>query len=201
MVSSHSQSLVVHNLFGNKTRSFSLCAAIFCAITAIGMLKKQKVDHSRIIILIEASEESGSPDLPHYIDLLESQIGSPSLIVCLDSGAGNYEQLWLTSSLRGLFVGDLKVEVLTEGLHSGLGSGVVPSSFRIIRKLLERVEDAETGKVLIPEAYCEIPPDQLEYAELSAKALGTELTSCLPFVKVLLESLCFCLFWALPPDV
>jgi acetylornithine deacetylase/succinyl-diaminopimelate desuccinylase-like protein len=157
--------------------------AIFCAISAINMLKQQKVAHSRIVIVIEASEESGSPDLPHYIDLLKKEIGTPELIVCLDSGCGNYEQLWLTTSLRGCVVGNLKVEVLKEGVHSGMGSGVVPSSFRIMRKLLDRLEDADTGKVLLKEAWCEVPEDQMGYARGCAEAVGNNIIPAMPTVE------------------
>ena len=74
---------------------------------------------ARCVVLIEACEESGSYDLPFYVDHLASRIGDPSLVVCLDSGCGNYDQLWLTTSLRGMIAGVLRVEVLTEGVHSG----------------------------------------------------------------------------------
>ncbi|MGZ7079175.1 MAG: M20/M25/M40 family metallo-hydrolase, partial [Thermoanaerobaculia bacterium] len=116
--------------------------AIFAATAAVRALKQSNTKHSRIVVLIECAEESGSPDLPAYIDLLAKEIGTPRLIVCLDSGCGNYDQLWMTTSLRGAVVGNLHVEVLTEGVHSGDAGGIVPSSFRIIRILLDRLEDA-----------------------------------------------------------
>ena len=103
--------------------------------------------HARCVILIEACEESGSYDLPSYVDHLAARIGAPSLVVCLDSGCGNYDQLWLTTSLRGLTGGALTVQVLTEGVHSGDASGVVPASFRIVRALLSRLEDGATGEI------------------------------------------------------
>jgi hypothetical protein len=102
--------------------------------------------------LIETCEESGSPDLPAYLDALRPRLGNVSLVVCLDSGAGNYDQLWLTTSLRGMVSGVLKVEILTEGIHSGDASGVVPSSFRILRQVLDRLEDSATGR-LLPESF------------------------------------------------
>jgi len=109
--------------------------AMFGALSALMALREQAVPHARCVVLIEACEESGSYDLPYYVDHLAQRIGSPSLVVCLDSGCGNYDQLWLTTSLRGLVSGELKVRVLTEGVHSGYASGVVPSSFRILRQL------------------------------------------------------------------
>ena len=122
--------------------------AAYAAIAAIQTLKSQNVPHPRIVGLIETCEESGSYDLLHYIDALKPRLGDVGLVVCLDSGAGNYDQLWLTNSLRGMASGVLKVEILTEGVHSGDASGLVPSSFRIMRQVLDRLEDSATGRLL-----------------------------------------------------
>ena len=119
--------------------------AMFGALSALLALQEQGVQHARCIILIEGCEESGSYDLPYYVDHLAQRIGSPSLVVCLDSGCGNYDQLWMTTSLRGMASGTLTIEVLDEGVHSGDASGIVPSSFRILRRLLSRLEDEDTG--------------------------------------------------------
>ncbi|MGB5591080.1 MAG: M20/M25/M40 family metallo-hydrolase, partial [Gammaproteobacteria bacterium] len=116
--------------------------AVFGSLAAIRALQEQGQPHARCVILIEACEESGSFDLPFYIDELEDRIGHPSLVVCLDAECGNYDQLWCTTSLRGNVVGTLEVSVLTEGVHSGGASGIVPSSFRIARELLARIEDS-----------------------------------------------------------
>src|SRR5579883_1464060 len=113
--------------------------ATFASLTAIKALREQQIPHARCIILLEGSEESGSSDLPFYIDALKDRIRDPSLIVCLDSGCGNYDQLWTTTSLRGLSAGFLTINVLTQGVHSGLGSGIVPSCFQILRQLLNRI--------------------------------------------------------------
>src|SRR5438309_4121573 len=121
--------------------------AVFCALSALRALHEEKRPHGRIVVLIESCEESGSYDLPAYLDTLAPRIGKPDLVVGLDSGCGNYEQLWGTTSLRGLVNGVLNVEVLTEGVHSGDASGVVASSFRVARLLLERIEDTQTGVV------------------------------------------------------
>jgi acetylornithine deacetylase/succinyl-diaminopimelate desuccinylase-like protein len=155
--------------------------ALFASLAALLALKEQGVAHARAVIIIEASEESGSPDLPFYIDHLAARIGEPDLVVCLDSGAGNYEQLWLTTSLRGMVIGTLSVRVLTEGVHSGAASGIVPSSFRILRNLLSRIEDPETGVLWLPELQVEIPPDRQAQAKQAAAILGNEVWSELPF--------------------
>lgn len=154
--------------------------AMYGAITALLALKEQGVRHARCVILIEACEESGSYDLPFYIDHLAARIGKPSLVICLDSGCGNYDQLWLTTSLRGLAMGTLTVRVLTEGVHSGDASGVVASSFRIARHLLSRIEDEATGRVLLDELYVQVPPQRIEQARAAAKVLGPEVYSKLP---------------------
>ena len=155
--------------------------ALFASLSALLALKQQGVAFARTVIVIEASEESGSPDLPAYIDHLAPRIGTPDLVVCLDSGAGNYQQLWLTTSLRGMVIGTLSVRVLTEGVHSGAASGIVPSSFRILRSLLSRIEDAETGQMKLPELFVEIPGERVTQAKAAAGILGDEVFSELPF--------------------
>jgi len=155
--------------------------AIYGSLCAVLALADQGVAHSRCVVLIEACEESGSYDLPAYVDHLKDRIGTPSLVVCLDSGCGNYDQLWLTTSLRGLMGGVLKVQVLEEGVHSGDASGVVPSSFRIARMLLSRIENEATGEILIKEAYADIPAERVEQAKAVAQILGDEVYSKFPW--------------------
>ncbi len=144
-------------------------------------LAEQKIAHARCVIVIEACEESGSYDLPAYIDHLADRIGTPSLVVCLDSGCGDYERLWLTTSLRGIAMGTLTVRVLTEGVHSGDASGIVPSSFRILRQCLSRIEDEATGEIKLTDLFVQVPPDRLEQAKQSAKILGEAVYSKMPF--------------------
>ncbi len=156
--------------------------AIFGSLTALLALHEQGVPHARCVVLIEACEESGSYDLPHYVDHLADRIGNPSLVVCLDSGCANYDQLWLTTSLRGMTGGELKVEVLTEGVHSGDASGVVPDSFRVLRQLLSRLENEDTGEILPKELYADIPEERLEQARQCAQILGTEVYDKFPYV-------------------
>jgi acetylornithine deacetylase/succinyl-diaminopimelate desuccinylase-like protein len=157
--------------------------AIFGSLAALLALQEQGIPHARCVILIEACEESGSYDLPYYVDHLAPRIGNPSLVVCLDSGCGNYEQLWLTTSLRGLTGGELTVQVLEEGVHSGDASGVVPSSFRILRDLLSRLEDPETGRIKPKELYAEIPQQRIDQAKAASAVLGKEIYEKFPFVE------------------
>src|SRR5688572_16474148 len=156
--------------------------AIFGSLSAIAALQAEKIPHARCVVMIEACEESGSYDLPHYVDHLAARIGQPSLVVCLDAGCGNYDQLWLTTSLRGMTGGNLTVKVLEEGVHSGDASGIVASSFRILRQLLDRLEDETTGKVRAPELFVEIPAQRIEQAKRSAQVLGDAVFSKFPFV-------------------
>jgi acetylornithine deacetylase/succinyl-diaminopimelate desuccinylase-like protein len=155
--------------------------AIYASVTALLALQAQGVKRARCVVLIEACEESGSFDLPFYVDHLSARIGSPSLVICLDSGCGNYDQLWLTTSLRGMTGGRLTVEVLEEGVHSGDASGVVPDSFRLARALLSRVEDAATGQVLPPVCNVDIPADRIRQAKVAAQALGEGAWRKFPF--------------------
>jgi acetylornithine deacetylase/succinyl-diaminopimelate desuccinylase-like protein len=154
--------------------------AMFASLAAILSLRDAKKSHARCVICIEACEESGSYDLPHYIDHLAARIGTPDLVVCLDSGCGNYEQLWLTTSLRGIAMGKLTVRVLTEGVHSGDASGIVPSSFRIARGLISRIEDEATGQIKLDALFVQVPPDRMEQARASAAILGDEVYTKMP---------------------
>ena len=155
--------------------------ACFAAVTAVLCLRDIGGDHGRIVVLIEASEESGSPDLAVYLDALANRIGPLGLIVCLDSGCATYDRLWLTSSVRGIVVGTLRVDVLEAAVHSGLGGGIVASSFRIARSLLSRIEDEKTGEILLDECKEPVPiARQQELNDAAAllgdDALGTFLT-------------------------
>ncbi len=155
--------------------------AVFASLTAIRALQEQGMAHARCVVLIECCEESGSYDLPRYVEALRERIGDPSLVVCLDSGCGNYEQLWCTTSLRGMVGGTLTVEVLTEGVHSGDASGVVPSSFRVLRRLMDRLEDTQTGQVRLPELEAEIPKSRRRQAARAAQVLGDSVHARFPF--------------------
>ncbi len=157
--------------------------AMFAALAAIMALQAQGVAHARCVVLIEACEESGSFDLPHYVDHLAARLGRPSLVVCLDSGCANYDQLWLTTSLRGLAGGVLSVRVLEEGVHSGDASGIVPSAFLVLRQLLSRLEEQASGRILPTELHVEIPPERLEQALAAARNIGEAVWSKFPFAK------------------
>ncbi len=156
--------------------------AIFGSLAAVLALQEQGLPHARCVILIEACEESGSYDLPAYVDHLADRIGQPSLVVCLDSGCANYDQLWCTTSLRGLTGGNFTVKVLNEGVHSGDASGVVPSSFRLLRQLLSRIEDEKTGRILLDGLHVEVPAERLEQAKRAADVVDTAIFDKFPLV-------------------
>ncbi len=156
--------------------------ATFGSLTAVRVLQEQGIPHAHCVVLIEGCEESGSFDLPYYIDLLEDRIGAPSLVVCLDAECGNYDQLWCTTSLRGNLTGTLRTDVLTEGVHSGTASGVVPSSFRIARQLISRIEDESNGQVLTEALHVEIPAQRLAQAEFAAETLQELVYEKFPWV-------------------
>lgn len=157
--------------------------AVFSSLLAIKALAAQGLPYSRCVILIEASEESGSPDLPAYVEAFKDRIGEPTLVVCLDAECGNYDQWWCTTSLRGNLVGVLRVDVLREGVHSGMASGIVPSSFRIARALLNRIEDPNSGEILVRELHGRIPPERITEATAAAKALGADVFGKFPRVS------------------
>src|ERR1017187_3656852 len=155
----------------------------FSALLALEAMEANGIAHSRCVVLIEASEESGSPDLEAYLDELAEHLGDVSLMICLDSGALTHDRLWVTTSLRGMLHVQLTVKVLSQGQHSGSASGVVPSSFRILRQLLDRVEDAATGDVLVDELKCEIPANYVDDAAALAEEFGDVIARELPTLE------------------
>ncbi|MFT7220418.1 MAG: acetylornithine deacetylase/succinyl-diaminopimelate desuccinylase-like protein [Candidatus Azotimanducaceae bacterium] len=155
--------------------------AIYSAVAALKYLTVKSIAHPRIVILIEASEESGSPDLAAYMDKLEPVIGDPDLVIALDSTCGNYDQLWLTTSLRGMLIADLGVRVLEEGVHSGAAGGIVPSSFRILRQLISRIEDEETGNIKPSFLNDQVPEKRRQEAIEAAKILADSFADMYPF--------------------
>ena len=155
--------------------------ALFASLQAVRLLHDQGVAHPRCMLLIECAEESGSPDLPAHLDALQDRLGTPGLVVCLDSGCADYERLWVTTSLRGMAAGDLRVQVLEQGVHSGDASGVVPSSFRIARALLDRLEDADTGTIRLSSLRAEIPEERRQQAERAAAVIGGQLAGKFPW--------------------
>ncbi|HJS21966.1 MAG TPA: M20 family metallopeptidase [Steroidobacteraceae bacterium] len=155
--------------------------AVFSSLTAIAALDAQRIPRARCVVLIEACEESGSPDLPAHVEALATRIGTPSLVICLDAECGNYEQLWCTTSLRGNLIGTLEVQVLTEGVHSGSGSGTVPSCVRVLRQLLSRIEDAATGEVKGEAFSVSISEERRKQARATAEVLGDSVWNRFPF--------------------
>ena len=157
--------------------------AIFSSLTAIRVLQAQGIAHARCVLLIEGSEESGSTDLPAYVTHLADRLGQPELVICLDAECGNYDQFWLTTSLRGNVVGTLSVEMLTEGVHSGMGTGIAAGPMRIARGLLDRVETVHNGDIVIEELHVKTPALRIAEARVAARILGDSVAGKLPFVN------------------
>ena len=155
--------------------------AVFSSLTAIAALQAQRIRHARCVVMIEACEESGSVDLPAHVDALAARIGTPTLVVCLDAEAGDYDRLWLTTSLRGNIVGTLDIQVLTEGVHSGAGSGIAASCFDVLRQLLSRLSDAGTGELMLDELKVAVPEERRRQIAATARVLGDSVAARMPF--------------------
>jgi acetylornithine deacetylase/succinyl-diaminopimelate desuccinylase-like protein len=159
--------------------------SLFSSILAVKAIQQNGGSHGRIVLLVEGSEESGSPHLMHYIDCLKDKIGQIDLMVCLDSGALSYDTLWITTSLRGCAMIDVTVEILEEAIHSGVGSGFVADSFMILRNILDRIEDSKTG-IVCEALHVKIPEKRIQDAEKCASLLKEkvlERIKILPGVK------------------
>ncbi|MFL6143825.1 MAG: M20/M25/M40 family metallo-hydrolase [Labedaea sp.] len=154
----------------------------YAATAAIEAVLAAGGRHARCVVMLETSEESGSPDLPAYLEHVRPRLGDVSLVVCLDSGGYDYDRLWLSTSLRGLAAAEVTVRVLTGGVHSGSASGIVPSSFRVFRTLLDRLEDAATGRVLLPEMHTDIPADRLAETRATVRAAPGSVHEAFPLL-------------------
>ncbi|WP_277676358.1 M20/M25/M40 family metallo-hydrolase [Saccharopolyspora rectivirgula] len=154
----------------------------YAAISAVEAARQHGGRHARCVVLLETGEESGSPDLPAYLEHLSDRLGDVTLIVCLDSGAGDYERLWLTTSLRGGMQLEVTVRVLESGQHSGMASGILPSSFRIMRQLLDRIEDPRTGEILVPELNVPIPNNRVEQTRAALEAVPGLVRNSVPLL-------------------
>jgi acetylornithine deacetylase/succinyl-diaminopimelate desuccinylase-like protein len=157
--------------------------AAFSSLAAIKSLKDQGVPLARCVLLIEASEESGSIDLPAHLQALGDALGTPSLVVCLDAGGDDYERVWCTTSLRGNLTGELQIRVLTEGVHSGMATGIAPTPFRIAQQLLARIEDPATGEMLLDELRVDMPPDRQTQIAATARLLQQAVAGKLPWAQ------------------
>ena len=155
--------------------------AVFASLTAIAALAEQALPHARCVLLIEACEESGSTDLPAHLAALSDELPEPQLVICLDAECGNYEQLWGTTSLRGIVSARLKVRVLREGVHSGMATGIAPTPLRILNTLLARIESANSGELLLDELSVPVPPDRRAQMRLAAGVLAAEVAGKLPW--------------------
>jgi acetylornithine deacetylase/succinyl-diaminopimelate desuccinylase-like protein len=155
----------------------------YAAMAAIEAVRAGGGEHARCVLLLETGEESGTPDLPDYLQHLAGVLGRVSLVVCLDSGANDYDRMWLTTSLRGLVQVHATARVLDQGQHSGNASGIVTSSFRVLRQLLDRIEDSATGVVKLPELSVEVPADRLAEIKAGVEAAPGVLAGSLPLAE------------------
>ena len=158
--------------------------ALPTTLLAVESVRAAGGHHGRVVVLAEGSEESGSPHLPAVLEAMVERIGTPDVVLALDSGSPTYDRLWVTTSLRGVLVGTLTVRVLGHGVHSGEAGGIVPSSFRIARMLLDRLEDAATGDLLLPELVVDPPPWALDAAREHAAAVDGAGSGDSPFPLV-----------------
>jgi acetylornithine deacetylase/succinyl-diaminopimelate desuccinylase-like protein len=148
-------------------------APFSCAL-AIKNLQVQGLPHPRFALVLETEEESGSPNLLELLALSKEAIGTPDIMFCMDSGAFNWDQLWMTSSLRGIICLDVQIDCAHGGYHSGEVGGIVPETMRIMRHLLDRIDDSKTG-MCCEALNCEIPERFKTEAKFMAELSGPEM--------------------------
>jgi len=162
----------------------------FLVITALRYLEEHNLPHPKITILLETGEESSDEEITRYLHDLHDSIGDVDLICILDAESQDYETVWMCKSLRGVVAGVLSVKHLAVPCHSGMATGLVPSTFRIARELISRIENEKTGEILFPEAHVEIPQNRIDQCNAIAAHLGqgsVEIVTLLPGAKYLSE--------------
>lgn len=157
--------------------------SFYMALTAVYALKKHQQSYPRVVGLYETDEESGSQDLPHYLKQVAPLIGSPACLCILDLSCKDYQRLWHTQSLRGVVMFELHVKVLDRPVHSGVCSGLVPSSFAVMRALLDRLEDPLTGQIKLSAFHTTIPVEHEHAMTALANLLGDQLYQCFPYAQ------------------
>eukprot|EP00826_Nyctotherus_ovalis_P002262 TRINITY_DN10437_c0_g1_i5.p1 TRINITY_DN10437_c0_g1~~TRINITY_DN10437_c0_g1_i5.p1 ORF type:complete len:472 (-),score=168.49 TRINITY_DN10437_c0_g1_i5:63-1478(-) len=155
--------------------------AAFAIVSAIKACQKLGIPHDRCVVMIESCEESGSKDLGYYLEQVKDVVKTPDLMFIMDSGCGDYERIWLTTSLRGNLKCDFKVTALKEGVHSGDAGGIVPETFEIVRALLDRIDDPKTGRV-VDTFQVKVPEGRLKEVADAAKLLGSKVYDHFPFI-------------------
>jgi acetylornithine deacetylase/succinyl-diaminopimelate desuccinylase-like protein len=158
--------------------------SVFAALLAVQAVREAGGRHARIVVLIEASEESSSVHLAEHLTTLLPRFAGADLVITLDSFCESYDRLWTTTSTRGVCGGVLDIEVCADDPHSGRASGVLPSSFRILRRLLDRIERSDTGEVLLASANVAIPAHRLDEAAVAAAAFPRLSSSFRPVAGV-----------------
>jgi acetylornithine deacetylase/succinyl-diaminopimelate desuccinylase-like protein len=148
--------------------------APFSAMLAIKAAQDQGVKMPRVAVVLETEEESGSPNLIPLLKAASDTIGKPDVCFCMDSGAFDYNQLWMTSSLRGICILDLTVQCGKDSYHSGEVGGIVPETFRVVRQLIDRLDNSVTGEVC-PELLVETPDWKKKEAEYMVSIAGESL--------------------------
>ena len=155
--------------------------SFYAALTAARAMDEAGRKRPRIMGVFETREESGSGDLPHYLPELSKRAGRPSVLTVLDLGIQDKTRLWRTQSLRGVVTFTLKVEVLASGVHSGVTSGIVPSSFAVMRTLLDRLEDPATGRVKVASMHVPEPTRHMPALRRLAELSGEDLWKRFPW--------------------
>ena len=156
--------------------------AAFACMLAVKAGQEQGVKMPRICMVLETEEESGSENLIPLLKQAKDATGVPDFLFCMDSGCIDYEQLWMTSSLRGVAMVDIEVQAGVDGYHSGEVGGIVPETFRIVRSLLDRLDDKVTGKTC-PELQVELPKWKEDEAEYLCELKGMQLCTKFPLLE------------------
>ena len=154
----------------------------FTVLAVLKAFQELRIPHDEFLLFYECNEESGCTDIAHYLNKLKEQIGAPDVMFCLDEGSVSNQMFSLSTSLRGALNFSLKVSVLEKSMHSGVASGIVPSSFRIARELLERIESGKTGE-MVPELQVPVPEQKLKEASANAKLNGSGIHTSLCMCK------------------
>lgn len=157
--------------------------SVFAMITAVETLRRSKMKHPRIVAIFETQEESGSSDLEGYLHQLKAKIGSPECFIVLDNQCGDYNRLWLNTSLRGNISGTLSVSTMSYGVHSGSFSGIVPDPFTVAMTLLGRIQHPETGEILLDTLQAQIPALRLKQIQEVSLRMGDQIWKTAPLLE------------------
>ena len=156
--------LVARGATDDKGQSYAHLKAVAAMLAERGSLPVN------VKFLVEGEEEAGGQAIEEYVRQDGGRRLAADCVVISDSSLFAPGKPSLIYGLKGLCYMELKVTGPNRDLHSGTFGGAVWNPLNALCHIVDRLRDAETGKILIPGFYDEVRPleawEREEFAKL-----------------------------------